>query len=105
LADAGHDVDSVLGEGLVGAADTVVLAAATADQRALVTTDLDFTDPRRHPPTLAAGIVVFRVARQSPGEYLAAADTLIRHLKDRSPVGELWVVRLRLVRVYGGEPV
>jgi hypothetical protein len=51
LADAGHDVDSVVGEGLVG-----------------------------------------------------AADTLIRHLKDRSPVGELWVVRLRLVRVYGGEP-
>jgi predicted nuclease of predicted toxin-antitoxin system len=101
LRDAGHDVDSVLDEGLGGASDAAVLAAATAEGRVLVTTDLDFSDPRSHPPATSSGIVVLRVARQAPVEYLAATDTLISHLADRSPTGELWVVRGHMIRVYG----
>lgn len=101
LSDAGHDVDSVLEEGLGGADDAAVLAAATAERRVLVTTDLDFSDPRSHPPADSSGIVVLRVVRQALAEYLIAADTLIGHLAGRSPAGELWVVRGHTIRVYG----
>jgi predicted nuclease of predicted toxin-antitoxin system len=104
LRDAGHDVDTVADEGLLGAEDDAVLAAATGDQRALVTNDLDFSDPRRYRPTLYQGIIVLRVARQTSAEYLAVAETLIRQLANRSPKGELWVARQRLVRIYGADP-
>lgn len=101
LRNAGHDVDTVAEEGLVGAEDAAVLAAAAADQRALVTNDLDFSDPRRYRPSFYEGIVVVRVARQTQTEYLTAIGTLIGHLTGRSPKGELWVVRRYMVRVYG----
>jgi predicted nuclease of predicted toxin-antitoxin system len=104
LRQAGHDVDTVTDEGLLGADDAAVLTAASGDQRALVTNDLDFSDPRRYRPSLYEWIVVLRVARQTLAEYLAVIDTLIEHLTSRSPKGELWVVRQHMVRVYGADP-
>jgi predicted nuclease of predicted toxin-antitoxin system len=65
LSAAGHDVDSVLDERLGGADDPAILAAATAAGRALVTSDLDFSDPRSHPPATSSGIVV----SASPGRH------------------------------------
>jgi predicted nuclease of predicted toxin-antitoxin system len=104
LRQASQDVDTVADEGLLGAEDAAVLAAAAGDQRALVTNDLDFSDPRRYRPSLYEGIVVIRVARQTSAEYLAVVDTLIEHLASRSPKGELWVVRQHMVRIYGADP-
>jgi len=58
---------------------------------------------RRYRPSDYEGIVVVRVARQTAAEYLAAVDTLIEHLTNRLPKGELWVVRRHMVRIYGSD--
>jgi predicted nuclease of predicted toxin-antitoxin system len=66
LQTAGHDVDTVIGEGLTGASDSDVAAAATAAGRILISLDRGLGDIRRYPPGSHAGIVVLRLADQSP---------------------------------------
>jgi predicted nuclease of predicted toxin-antitoxin system len=50
LASAGHDVDSVLDEGMRGASDPDLLTAATAEHRRLITLDRGFRDVRQYAP-------------------------------------------------------
>ena len=64
LRQAGHDVADVTEEGLNGEDDQPVLSAATAENRVLLTFDLDFADIRHYPPGTHAGIVVFRLQDQ-----------------------------------------
>ena len=64
LRRAGHDVLTVDEEGLGGKADPRILKAATAEDRVLVTFDLDFADVRQYPVGSHAGIVVFRLHDQ-----------------------------------------
>ena len=61
LRAEGHDVTTVLDEGLGGEDDPPVLEAATDEDRILITFDLDFADVRQYPPGAHAGIVVFRL--------------------------------------------
>lgn len=60
----GHDAVDVADEGLSGADDPPVLAAAAKEGRILLTFDLDFADIRQYPPGSHAGIVVFRLRDQ-----------------------------------------
>ena len=64
LEEAGHDVEDVVGEGLGGKVDEVIIEAATEEERILLTFDLDFADVRRFPPGTHHGIVVFRLQDQ-----------------------------------------
>jgi hypothetical protein len=50
LTGAGHDVDTVTDEGLIGALDRDVVAAATAAGRILVSLDRGLGDIRAYPP-------------------------------------------------------
>jgi predicted nuclease of predicted toxin-antitoxin system len=54
LAKSGHDVDTVAAEGLTGAADRDVVAAA-AEERVLITLDRGLGDLRAYPPGSHAG--------------------------------------------------
>ena len=65
LIKSGHDVHSVVAEGLKGAADPDVVAAATAEDRLLITLDRGLGDLRSYPPGTHAGIVVLRLTDQS----------------------------------------
>ena len=47
---SGHDAVTVLDEGIGGATDAAVARACIAEERALVTQDLDFADIRAYPP-------------------------------------------------------
>jgi predicted nuclease of predicted toxin-antitoxin system len=82
LARAGHDVDTVLGEDLAGAADRDVVAAATAAGRILISLYRGLGDIRAYPPGSHAGIVVLRLPDQSAATAskavgdLAALDNL-----------------------------
>ena len=67
LIDVGHDVDSVVGEGLAGENDPAVLRAARVEDRLLLTLDRGFGDLRRYPPGTHPGIVVLRPDSQDPG--------------------------------------
>lgn len=56
LTGCGHDVDTVTAEGLTGAADPQVLAAAAAEARVLITLDRGMGDIRTYPPGSHAGL-------------------------------------------------
>jgi predicted nuclease of predicted toxin-antitoxin system len=65
LTKSGHDVDTVAAEGLTGAPDPDVVAAAAAAGRVLITLDRGLGDLRAYPPGSHAGIVVLRLTDQS----------------------------------------
>jgi predicted nuclease of predicted toxin-antitoxin system len=65
LAKSGHDVDTVAAEGLTGAADPDLVAAAATEERVLITLDRGLGDLRAYPPGSHAGIVVLRLTDQS----------------------------------------
>ena len=65
LTSAGHDVDTVTQEGLIGTPDQDVVAAATAAGRILISLDRGLGDIRAYPPGSDAGIVVLRLSDQS----------------------------------------
>ncbi len=75
LAALGHDVHTVIEEGLSGHVDGEVWKAAQAESRFLVTQDLDFSDKRRFAPGDHAGILVIRLPDTEQwrvSDYLAA---------------------------------
>ena len=59
-----HDVDTVVDQGLSGAADPEVLKAATLHNRILFTLDTGFLDVKAYPPGRHCGVIVFRPPRQ-----------------------------------------
>src|SRR5690242_6390769 len=59
----GHDVQTVLQEGLQGSSDMNLFEICRSEQRCLVTLDLDFSNVIRFPPELVEGIVVIRIPR------------------------------------------
>jgi predicted nuclease of predicted toxin-antitoxin system len=80
LRDDGHDVETVIDEGLGGEDDPPVLQAATDEGRILLTFDLDFADIRQYPPGTHAGIVVFRLKNQRWATLKGPLDRLLaRH--------------------------
>lgn len=64
LANAGHDASTVIDEKLGGSDDRKILKEATAEDRVLMTFDLDFGNIREYPIGTHAGIVVFRLHDQ-----------------------------------------
>jgi predicted nuclease of predicted toxin-antitoxin system len=99
LAGLGHDVDTVVTEGLGGAQDGAVVVAAAAAERLLVTLDRGLGDIRSYPPGAHAGIVVLRVDDQSAP---ALVETL-RSLAENHDLADfkrcVVVVRQHLVRI------
>lgn len=101
LGILGHDVHTVFEEGLSGAADVGVLAAAVAEGRALVTLDLDFANPMRFPPDATAGIAVLRLRdRAGRDELDAVVHRLATALADADLTAHLWIVERDRVRQY-----
>lgn len=78
LATAGHDVDTVADEGLLGAEDASVLAAASGEERLIVTLDRGFGDIRSYPPGDHAGVLVMRLDDHSLPSARAAIENLVR---------------------------
>ena len=61
----GHDVQTVIGQGLTGKTDREIWVQCQLEDRLLITQDLDFSDSRKFQPGSHAGIVLVRF--QSPG--------------------------------------
>jgi predicted nuclease of predicted toxin-antitoxin system len=98
---AGHDVDTVVDEGLATASDDAVRAAATTVGRVLVTLDTDFANPMRHPPAATPGIVVLRLPEPlTPTIIDTAVALLLAELGRENIVGRLWIVEVDRIRVY-----
>lgn len=78
LAARRLDIDTVVDEGLGGAADDAVVEAATVEDRILLTLDRGVGDLRRLPPGSHAGVVVLRPASQDPESIIALSSRLLR---------------------------
>jgi len=65
LAKMGHDVDTVVVEGLAGKDDRTVWNATQEAHRFLITQDLDFSDMRAFAPGAHRGILLVRL--REPG--------------------------------------
>ncbi len=61
LAAMGHDVQTVVEEGIEGKPDPAVWEAAQRDARFLITQDMDFSDARRFAPGTHHGILLIRL--------------------------------------------
>lgn len=61
LRECGHDEITVYDVNLNGHEDPELLAFATAQNRVLLTIDLDFSNIRHYPPQHHAGVIVLRI--------------------------------------------
>jgi predicted nuclease of predicted toxin-antitoxin system len=61
LRDMGHNVETVLEEGLGGQSDATIWQAAQSEDRFLITQDLDFSDMRQFTPGTHPGILLVRL--------------------------------------------
>ncbi|MBZ5514769.1 MAG: DUF5615 family PIN-like protein [Acidobacteriia bacterium] len=99
LSAMGHDVRTVLEEGIAGKADPVVWQAAQRGARFLITQDMDFSDARRFAPGTHHGILLIRL--RSPGwrSLLARVQDVFAQEDVAQWAGCLVVATERKVRV------
>ena len=100
LTSVGHDVDTVTQEGLIGAPDRDIVAAATE-----AGTDPDLPGPglgdiRAYPPGSHAGIVVLRLTDQSAAAAIKAVSDLATLTNPDSLAGAVAVLQRGLLRIH-----
>ena len=101
LTAAGHDVATVVEQSMTSAEDRALIEACAREDRALVTLDLDFSNPLTFPPHLYAGIAVLRLPSEpSHASPVAIVRTLIDALKREELRGRLWSVEGNRIRIY-----
>lgn len=76
LQNLGHDVDTVLKEGLKGRNDQVIWETAQAESRFLITQDLDFSNIHQFTPGTHAGILLVRLHTPSRLSALHVRQTV-----------------------------
>lgn len=99
LVRHGYDAISVIDQNLAGHPDLNVAQVCRAEQRALVTLDLDFADKRAYPPDQYAGLIILRPSRQSIPAIERLAEQMVRYLATEPLVGRLWIVEEQRVRI------
>ena len=104
MIEKGHDVETVYTEGLQGASDKSLAEACLAEDRALITLDLDFANIAAYPPQQYSGILVLRPGDQSVPCIIALIKRLVLALAKSSPAGALWIVEPTRIRVSNLEP-
>jgi predicted nuclease of predicted toxin-antitoxin system len=65
LATLGHEVDTVVKEGMIGSPDPFVWEQTQRAKRFFITQDLDFSDVRRFEPGTHEGILLVRLTNPS----------------------------------------
>ena len=98
----GIDVETARSEHLAGAADPVILAACIAEDRVLVTLDLDFADMRAYPPGSHLGIWVLRPPQQTFDAIVGLAQAGVRLAAVERTAGQLWIIDERQIRIRDG---
>lgn len=99
LQQEGHDVSSVVMQGLGGHADPEVSRVCRNEGRVLVTLDVDFANVQNYPPGDYPGIIVLRLARQGRRQVLAVLSALLGQLDPATLSGKLWIVEESRIRI------
>lgn len=101
LTHAGHDASTVAQQAMGGRPDPDIADVFRAEDRAVVTLDLDFADIRTYPPADYMGIIVLRMFRQDKDSVLSAAASLLPLLEHEPFTGMPWIVDEMRVRIRG----
>ena len=99
LHQAGIDTITVLDEQFSGATDAHLFEIVQAEQRILITLDLDFSDIRNYPPASHAGIIVLRSKSQDVSSLIMIIKRLIPVLSHESLEHRLWIVDDEKLRI------
>lgn len=102
LREAGWEVDTAGAEGFSGIPDEVLAGHCKEANRILVTLDVEFANPFRHPAGDIPDVIVLRSKRQDKESLLAVAMCLLLALRRSAPEREIWIVqsdRIRICRV------
>jgi len=103
LRGNGHDAMTIFDQQMVGEPDPQVASVCNAEERALVTLDLDFSDIRTYPPRAYPGIIILRPRTQLKPDVLALLDKLLPLLIGGEPLaGNLWIVQENGIRIREG---
>jgi predicted nuclease of predicted toxin-antitoxin system len=82
LEQHGHETDTVIDENLAGVPDEAVWLAASAEQRFLITQDLDFSDTRKFVPGTHSGILLVRLREPGAQALLDAISAIASDIND-----------------------
>jgi len=88
----GHDVTTVQDQRLSGAPDDSLDTACAAEQRCLLTLDLDFANALAYRPERYSGLVALRHPKPTAAGLLSLVRQLVVSLPRREPTGHLWIV-------------
>jgi hypothetical protein len=104
LGSHGHDVQTVLEQGMSRAPDEEVIRVCQSEQRCLVTLDLGFGNPLVFDPAAYSGIAVLRLpGRPSHQDIVDACHSLAAGLQDADIRGKLWIVQRGRIREHQSE--
>ena len=92
LQRLGHSADSVASEGLCGASDQIVLNAALAADRILLTLDKGIANLRRYSPQQHGGVVLFRPDSSGRGAVTAFVRERLKDVTELDLTRRLTVV-------------
>ena len=103
LREHGHDALTIIDQEMVGELDHKVASVCKAEQRALITLDLDFSDIRTYPPGQYPGLLILRPRHQSKADVIALLLKLIPQLDGPEQLdGNLWIVQENGIRIREG---
>ena len=98
---AGYDVQTVFQESLQGASDQRIYDVCCAEQRCLVTLDMDFANVTRFAPDRPGGIAVIRLPRNPSLSLLESLIRQLLHALDTITLdNKLWIVEPGRIRVH-----
>jgi hypothetical protein len=95
----GHNAESVVGEGLGGSPDALLMETVKHESRVFLTLDKGVADIREYPPELHHGIVLFRPPTSGRGAVLAFARLHLQAILNADLDGHLLVVTDRSIRI------
>jgi predicted nuclease of predicted toxin-antitoxin system len=103
LRAAGHDVMSVVDQGLGGVTDEALFTVCTSEARSLITLDHDFGHVIRFPPASGPGVVILEPGpRPTPAGLLDRIRDLVLVLESHDLTGSLWILEPGRVRIHQG---
>ncbi|PAX59914.1 DUF5615 family PIN-like protein [Brunnivagina elsteri] len=101
LCLAGHDVATVLGQGLMSAPDEEVIEVCRSEGRCLVTCDRGFGNRVKYNPSNYPGIVIIRLpSRYIFADWQQAIETLNQGLESAEVTGKLWIIQGGSIQEY-----
>ena len=99
---AGHASMTVFAQGFSGMPDSELWAKVQQERRMLLTADKGFANARDYPPNSHAGVVLFRLPRESRAGYIRLTEFLLSEVNLDEVAGAIVIVSPDAIRILRG---